>query len=84
MLAHNREMKIFLESHGLKLMPKRFDTGSMRGTWRLYNLNLKYTPEIQEKLTGLGFTDWDGSSLDRHSSNGDIVSLCVQFKGETS
>jgi len=70
MLAHNKQMQDFLRHNGIKAIPKRIDRGSMRGIWRLYNKNMKWSDELAIHLNSIGFVDFDGKPLGRFSGNG--------------
>ncbi len=88
MLEHNRKMQAYLASHGIYAIPKRIDSGSLKGTWRLYgkigdrDLGTRnfqpQTPELREKLTALGFTDFNGKPLSEFSGNGGLFSVFVR------
>ena len=83
MLERNQRMKKWLATYGIKAMPKYIDNGSMRGTWRLYGAGSWYDkPELWEKLTALGFVDYDGDKLDRYSGNGGQFSIFPILKNE--
>ena len=80
MLKHNREMQSFLRSHQIEAIPKRIDKGSLRGTWRLYNFNIKWSLELAKKLNDLGFTDFDGKPLGQFSGNGGVFQVFVRVQ----
>ena len=91
MLDHNKRMQRFLQTHGIKAVPKYVFTGSLKGTWRLYgkidngktlDSYQKWTPEIFDKLTTLGFKDFDGHPLQWSSGNGGFFSVFVQGHNE--
>ncbi len=77
MLQHNTAMKEYLHKHGIECTPKRIDKGSLGGTWRLYNSKQKWSPALAEKLTELGFIDFDGRPLNQFSGNGGYFSVYV-------
>mgnify|MGYP001589675816 CR=1 FL=1 len=91
MLDKNKKMKSFLESKGFKnIIPKYIENGSMRGCWRIVSrVNGKlgltgyalYTSEVQEKLTNLGFRDFDGEPLNQYSGNGGVFAVFARFTG---
>lgn len=56
-------------------MPKRIHDGSLRRTWRLYNHEILWSEELAAKLNALGFSDFDGKPLHRHSGNGGLFSI---------
>jgi len=78
MREENKRMQEFLQSHGIKARAKYLDKGSMKHTWRLYNMDKRWTPTLQDKLTSLGFTDFDGRSLNEYSGNGGLFSVFVR------
>ena len=81
MRPENMRMKKFLEDHGIKCIPKYLKEGSMRGCWRLYG-DGRWTPELVQRLTGLGFVDFDRSPLDEFSGNGGYFSVFVRGHDE--
>lgn len=89
MLEHNQNMQNFLKRHGIDAVPFRIDKGSMRGTWRLvgkanrksenwHEKYQKWTPELEAKLNGLGFLDYDGKTLHKFSGNGGTFCVFVR------
>jgi len=62
--------------------------GSLKGVWRIsysgkyWEHANKWTPEIGEKLTGLGFVDFDGKPLHRFSGNGGMFQVFVRGHNE--
>lgn len=77
MRPENKRMQDFLKVNGIKATPWYIFKGSMKGCWRLYNkdgqgfVNMKkWTPELADKLNGLGFKDYDGKPLGEFSGNG--------------
>ncbi len=68
MRPENMRMKVFLKMQGIEATPKWIATGSMKGTWRIYNKSLLWTDELREKLTAIGFTGFDGKPLQQFSS----------------
>jgi hypothetical protein len=76
--SENVVMEEFLRLHGVRAKVKYIWTGSLKGTWRLSNLSEKWTPEVAEKLNGLGFTDFEGSLLGPYSGNGGMFSVFVR------
>ena len=77
-LKHNKELQDFLSKQGIKANVKRIDKGTMKKTWRLYGKGQKWTPELQNKLTKLGFKDFDGRPLNPYSGNGGMFSVFVR------
>ena len=89
MLDHNKKMKEFLQANGIICEPHYIPDGSMRGTWRLTgradrraklfdDRYQKWTPELEIKLDGLGFKDFDGKPLNQYSGNGGFFSIFVR------
>jgi len=78
MRPENTRMKRFLEQYGVHCMPKYIYEGSMRGTWRLYNLHEQWTEQLQDMLTSLSFTDFQGKPLGQFSGNGGMFSVFVR------
>ena len=78
----NQKMQEFLKSNGIDAKAKYIPNGSLRGTWRLYNPVMKWTPELQNKLANLGFTDFDGRALNPYSGNGGVFSVFVRGHDE--
>lgn len=75
MKAENKNMRKYLADHGIKCRVKRFESGSMANTWRLFNPDLRWTEEIAEKLESLGFKDFDGKPFCKYSGNGGLFSV---------
>jgi hypothetical protein len=73
----NIKMAKYLQENGIDATPKYIWQGSMAGTWRLYNLKINWygNKELQDKLTALGFRDFDNTFLDDFSGNGGIFSI---------
>lgn len=78
MLAHNKAMKVILQTAGIECTPKRLDTGSMRGTWRLYNKKLTWSDSLTNALSRLDFKDFDGKELSWLSGNGGSFQVFVR------
>ena len=78
MLEHNKMMQQFLADNGIKATPKYLKAGSLKGTWRLYNLKQKWTDELRIKLSLLGFKDFSGLPLGPYSGNGGFFSVFVR------
>lgn len=70
-------MQEFLASHGIKAMPKYLWTGSLKHRWRLYDPETKWTKDLAQKLSSLGFTNFDGMPLREFSGNGGMFSVFV-------
>lgn len=77
MRIENKNMKSFLNANGIKARVKYIATGSLKGSWRLYEPKTDWynNIELQEKLTALGFTDFDGKPLNKFSGNGGKFSI---------
>ena len=82
MRPENQRMKDFLRGHGIDAMPKRFYDGSVKHSWRLYNLKTEWTPELWEKLTDLGFTNLWLKPLGQYDGNGGVFSVFVRGHDE--
>lgn len=91
MTEKNRAMYEFLKNHGIEATPMFIKEGSMKGCWRLSGkvanarkiANLldryqKWTPEITQKLTDLGFVGFDGQPLGIYSGNGGLFATFVR------
>ncbi len=84
MRPENKRMQAFLKANGINAIPKYISTGSLKHSWRLYGPNgdgwhnyQKWTPELVEKLTALGFTGLH-EPLGKFSGNGGIFSVFVK------
>lgn len=82
----NVKMQEFLRANGFpNAVPWYIDKGSMRGCWRIYskqgkgfqNMD-KWTMEIADKLTALGFKGFDGGTLGQFSGNGGMFHTFVR------
>jgi hypothetical protein len=82
MRPENKAMQAFLARNGVRAMPKYIPDGSLRGCWRLYNLDMPWSMEIADKLNGLGFLGFDGAPLSQHSGNGGLFSTFVRGHNE--
>lgn len=80
MRKENKSMIAFLKRHRIPARVKYIWDGSLRGTWRLYNPDITWygNKELQEKLTSLGFKDFDGKELNDFSGNGGVFSVFVK------
>ena len=78
MRPENMKMKKWLEENGIEAMPKWIPTGSLKKTWRLYNLGIPWTETLANKLNGLGFTNYDNHPLDKFDGNGGRFSVFVR------
>jgi len=81
MRPENQKMKQYLKDNGINAMPKFIWDGSLRGTWRIYNHKMKWAENIplHEKMTSLGFKDFDNKPLGQFSGNGGLFSVFVRF-----
>lgn len=79
MRPENKKMVEFLKANSIDATAKYQRDGSMRGTWILHNVNIKWSDELRDKLTSLGFTDYSGRPIDRFAGNGGI--FCVYVRG---
>lgn len=80
MRIENTNMKNFLKTNGVKARVKYIAAGSLKGSWRLYEPKTDWydNVDLQEKLTALGFTDFDGKPLNKFSGNGGRFSIFVK------
>jgi len=78
----NQKMQDFLTANGIDARVKYIAQGSMKGTWRLQNPVMSWTPELQSKLTNLGFVDFNGQPLNEYSGNGGRFSVFVRGHDE--
>ena len=74
----NKRMQDFLAKHGIKADAKYLDTGSLKGRWRLSNIDTKWTVELADRLNVLGFRDFDDRCLHKYSGNGGLFSVFVK------
>jgi hypothetical protein len=70
MLPHNKKMKILLKKYGIKCDPMYLQAGSLKHSWRLYNRGQKWTNQLIDSFTLLGFKSYNGEPLSQHSGNG--------------
>lgn len=77
MRPENKRMQEFLKKNGVDAMPKWISTGSLKRSWRLYNLDEKWTLELADKLTSLGFRGLNGP-LGQYNGNGGMFSVFVR------
>jgi hypothetical protein len=78
----NQKIKNYLKKNGIIATPKFIDKGSLKGCIRLYhktgaNFDL-WTIELINKLTELGFEDFDCKELTKFSGNGGLFSVFVR------
>ncbi len=78
MRPENKRMQEFLKQHGIEATPKYISKGSLKHTWRLWNKDIYWTEDIQEKLNSLGFKDFDGQPLRKYSGNGGGFSVFIR------
>lgn len=78
----NQRMQELLRANGIDATPKYIPDGSMRGCWRIYNHALQWTDELRQKLTALGFVDFDNQPLGQFSDNGGMFSVFVRGHNE--
>lgn len=74
----NARMRQWLDRQGVDARVKYIWTGSLKGRWRLFNPNVRWTQELADKLNGLGFRDFDGKPLHGFSGNGGVFSVFVR------
>lgn len=75
MLERNRRMKEYLRIHGIEATPKYIETGSLKGTWRFYNKQTKWTIELGHKFEEIGFLDFDGRQFQPFAGNGGLLMI---------
>lgn len=78
----NLRMMQFLQSHGIDAIPKYIRDGSLRGTWRIYQRDGKWSQELADKFNELGFQDFDYSPLGEFSGNGGMFQVFVRGHDE--
>ena len=78
MRDENQRMQQWLKAHGIDARVKYISTGSLKGTWRLYNPAVQWSEELGDKLTRLGFSGFDGRPFHRFSGNGGVFSVFVR------
>ena len=78
MRPENQRMTEFLKSHGIKARVKYIHKGSVKHTWRLHDAEQTWGDTLIEKLTALGFSDFDGRPLNKYSGNGGHFSIFVR------
>lgn len=80
MRKENKLMIKHLKANGIKASVKYIATGSLKGSWRLYDSETHWynNAELQNKMKHLGFTDYDGSELNNLSGNGGAFSVFVR------
>mgnify|MGYP001594106348 CR=1 FL=1 len=73
----NEAMMTYLAGNGIRAKAKFLWDGSLKGTWRLSNLAVKWyeNEELISKLNNLGFKDFDGTLLDKFSGNGGVFQI---------
>jgi hypothetical protein len=76
--SENAAMEQFLAQNGVKAKAHYIWDGSLRGTWRLSNLNERWTPEWADRLNALGFLDYSGKPLGPYSGNGGMFQVFVR------
>ena len=77
-LEHNKAMQDKLAQYGIKCRAKRIDKGSLKGSWRLYNPEIKWSQELADRFNSLGFMDFDGKPLGIYSGNGGYFAIFVR------
>lgn len=84
MRPENSRMAQFLADNGLPgVRVKYISDGSLKGRWRLYKPNTPWVgTDLPNRLTALGFTDFDGRPLTDYSGNGGVFSVFVRGHNE--
>lgn len=78
MKTENKNAQAYLLHHGIKCRAKYFPTGSVRG-WRFSDARTRWTDALRERLAALGFTNYNGEPLSKHSGNGGT--FCIFCRG---
>ena len=78
----NVRMAAFLKANGIDAVPKYLAVGSMRGCWRLYNKNVKWSMKLAAELNALGFVSAHHEPLGEFSGNGGDFCVCVRGHNE--
>jgi hypothetical protein len=79
MRPENKRMQEFLKQNGVQAIPKYLATGSLKGCWRLWGKRQPWTDGLRQRLTALGFVDFNGDPLGQYSGNGGL--FCVFVRG---
>jgi len=82
MRPENKQMQEYLKANGITATPKFLHAGSLRGCWRLYDGSQSWNDALREKLTALGFADFDGKPLGKYAGNGGVFSVFVRGHNE--
>jgi hypothetical protein len=82
MRPENKLMVAFLKANGIVATVKYCREGSMRGCWYLWSPTLSWDEVMREKLTAIGFNDFDGRPLSRYSGNAGMFSVQVRGHAE--
>lgn len=82
MRIENKRMMAFLRHYGIRAKARYTPTGSMKGTWNIWDLETKWEPGIRAMFGALGFMDYDGQPLKEWSGNGGRLSLSVRGHNE--
>lgn len=82
MLLHNKKMQELLKKYGIDCMPKYLPDGSLKHSWRLYNRELKWTDQLRESFSLLGFKSYDGDPLNQYSGNGGMFHIFARAPEE--
>ena len=78
MRPENRMMQEYLKAHGIHARARYEWRGSLKGTWRLYNYNQRWSMALAAELEALGFRDFDGKRFNQCSGNGGEFSVFVR------
>lgn len=66
----NKRMEAFISDILPGAAVKFTWSGSIKGCWRVYKSNAKWTEELIAAFTEKGFSDFDGQPLRAYSNNG--------------
>ena len=77
----NQNMQKFLANNFIDAKVKYIDKGSLKGCWRIENpqTDWYFNTKLQQKFQDLGFKDFNGAKLTRHSGNGGVFQIFVKY-----
>lgn len=82
MRPENRAMVRFLADNGIIAQVKYIATGSLRGCWRISNIDQRWSIFMANRLNLLGFTNFDCKPLGEFSGNGGMFQVFVRGHNE--
>ena len=80
MKAHIKQMKDFLNVHGINARVGYCSNGSLAGSWLIRSEKTTWSKELMEKLTNLGFVTIDYSPLTMGSGGAGLFHILARFK----